>query len=130
MVRLGLSFVFAFGFYAAYLSVTLAVFSTNNLKSSSMAGPPIYKTNTLSQIAINNILTCVLLLLLLLLLLVLPLGVDAMMCLNFQFTLGAFLAQLLRNHKMFDFRLSVGNWHYDDDDQVIFGGNFIGPSNA
>lgn len=34
---------------------------------------------------------------------------------------------------MFDFRLSVvgqlGNWHYDDD-QVIFGGNFIGPSNA
>lgn len=128
MARLGLSFVFAFGFYAAYLSVTLAVFSTNNLKSSSMAGPPpIYKTNTLSQIAINNILTCVLWLLLLLL--VLPLGVDAMMCLNFQFTLGAFLAQLLRNHKMFDFRLSVGNWHYDGD-QVIFGGNFIGPSNA
>lgn len=79
MVRLGWSFVFAFGFLAAYLSVTLAVFSTNNLKSSSMAGPPpIYKTNTLSQIAINNILTCVLLLsLLLLLLLVLPLGVDA-----------------------------------------------------
>lgn len=52
---------------------------------------------------------------------------------EFSVHFGAFLAQLLRNHKMFDFRLSVvgqlGNWHYDDD-QVIFGGNFIGPSNA